>query len=705
MEMIGRVLASRYEILEKIGEGGMATVYKARCKLLNRFVAVKILKEEFAKDENFVARFRAEAQSAGALTHPNIVSVYDVGQEDDGKINYIVMELLDGITLKDYIDKNGSLTSELTLKIAIQIASALDAAHKANIIHRDIKPQNIVLNKNMVAKVTDFGIAKILNTTTTGATIANFGTTVGSVHYISPEHAKGGFTDEKSDIYSLGVVMYEMATGRVPFDGDSPVTVALMQIQDEPVEPIQVNPTITKALNEIIKKAMSKNPSLRYQTANELLTDLSRALANPHAIVKRQESYIEAGETQVIPTFSDSTSTVSVPNLRTRQANRQNVSRNIVTSIEKNNMEDTDEDDKRPSITNARKVEIEDISNEIEEKIMQEKREKNANKKGNFFKKHKILVIIIAVVVILAIMTTVFVVSIKNKNKANSQSEITVPDLVGKKYEDFVEIYKNMGIELVQDSSEYSNDVEEGFVISQKPDAGTVTKNNKVYLTISKGKKMVEVTDVEGKDHKVAKYELEQSLGLVVEEVEEVSEKVSAGIVISQSIKAGESVATGSKITLKVSSGDGKKTVTMPNVLSKSEKEAKSTLEELGLTVKVEYSEDTNKANGVVIAQNYPQNQSLKEGDLVTITVNKLQLSKNVSIDLNDYISEDDVDSKKGIDVKVTASVDGGVANTVFDKNITDISKSVSFTLNGYTSAILKLYIDGVYKKDIAVTF
>ena len=705
MEMIGRVLASRYEILEKIGEGGMATVYKARCKLLNRFVAVKILKEEFAKDENFVARFRAEAQSAGALTHPNIVSVYDVGQEDDGKINYIVMELLDGITLKDYINKNGSLTSELTLKIAIQIASALDAAHKANIIHRDIKPQNIVLNKNMVAKVTDFGIAKILNTTTTGATITNFGTTVGSVHYISPEHAKGGFTDEKSDIYSLGVVMYEMATGRVPFDGDSPVTVALMQIQDEPVEPIQVNPTITMALNEIIKKAMSKNPSLRYQTANELLTDLSRALANPHAIVKRQESYIEAGETQVIPTFSDSTSTVSVPNLRTRQANRQNVSRNIVTSIEKNNMEDTDEDDKRPSITNARKVEVEDISNEIEEKIMQEKREKNANKKGNFFKKHKILVIIIAVVVILAIMTTVFVVSIKNKNKANSQSEITVPDLVGKKYEDFVEIYKNMGIELVQDSSEYSNDVEEGFVISQKPDAGTVTKNNKVYLTISKGKKMVEVTDVEGKDHKVAKYELEQSLGLVVEEVEEVSEKVSAGIVISQSIKAGESVATGSKITLKVSSGDGKKTVTMPNVLSKSEKEAKSTLEELGLTVKVEYSEDTNKTNGVVIAQNYPQNQSLKEGDLVTITVNKLQLSKNVNIDLNDYISEDDVDSKKGIDVKVTASVDGGVANTVFDKNITDISKSVSFTLNGYTSAILKLYIDGVYKKDIAVTF
>ena len=705
MEMIGRVLASRYEILEKIGEGGMATVYKARCKLLNRFVAVKILKEEFAKDENFVARFRAEAQSAGALTHPNIVSVYDVGQEDDGKINYIVMELLDGITLKDYINKNGSLTSELTLKIAIQIASALDAAHKANIIHRDIKPQNIVLNKNMVAKVTDFGIAKILNTTTTGATITNFGTTVGSVHYISPEHAKGGFTDEKSDIYSLGVVMYEMATGRVPFDGDSPVTVALMQIQDEPVEPIQVNPTITMALNEIIKKSMSKNPSLRYQTANELLTDLSRALANPHAIVKRQESYIEAGETQVIPTFSDSTSTVSVPNLRTRQANRQNVSRNIVTSIEKNNMEDTDEDDKRPSITNARKVEVEDISNEIEEKIMQEKREKNANKKGNFFKKHKILVIIIAVVVILAIMTTVFVVSIKNKNKANSQSEITVPDLVGKKYEDFVEIYKNMGIELVQDSAEYSNDVEEGFVISQKPDAGTVTKNNKVYLTISKGKKMVEVTDVEGKDHKVAKYELEQSLGLVVEEVEEVSEKVSAGIVISQSIKAGESVATGSKITLKVSSGDGKKTVTMPNVLSKSEKEAKSTLEELGLTVKVEYSEDTNKTNGVVIAQNYPQNQGLKEGDLVTITVNKLQLSKNVNIDLNDYISEDDVDSKKGIDVKVTASVDGGVANTVFDKNITDISKSVSFTLNGYTSAILKLYIDGVYKKDIAVTF
>ena len=212
MELIGKILAGRYEIIQVVGKGGMATVYKARDNLLNRYVAVKVLKDEYSKDEVFVKRFRTEAQSAASLIHPNIVSVFDVG-EDKG-ISYIVMELLESKTLKDYIEEKGPLSSELTLKIAAQIASALEAAHKAHIVHRDIKPQNIILNQNLVAKVTDFGIAKVTNTTS--ATITSFGKTMGSVHYFSPEHAKGGYTDAKSDLYSLGVVMYEMATGKIP---------------------------------------------------------------------------------------------------------------------------------------------------------------------------------------------------------------------------------------------------------------------------------------------------------------------------------------------------------------------------------------------------------------------------------------------------------------------------------------------------------
>ena len=317
MNLVGKTLSSRYEILEKIGEGGMAVVYKARCHLLNRNVAIKVLKDEYAKDETFVKRFRTEAQSAAALTHPNIVSVYDVGEENG--INYIVMELLETKTLKDYIEEHGALSSELTLKIAAQIASALEAAHKAHIIHRDIKPHNIVLNKNLVAKVTDFGIAKITNAPS--ATITSFGSTMGSVHYFSPEHAKGGYTDEKSDIYSLGVVMYEMATGKLPFDGDSPVSVALKHIQEEPKPPIEVNPSVTPALNSIILKAMAKSTVVRYQSATELLRDISMALLKPNSLIVAKPSSVEAGATQVIPTISENEYKLNdnvVPNLRNK---------------------------------------------------------------------------------------------------------------------------------------------------------------------------------------------------------------------------------------------------------------------------------------------------------------------------------------------------------------------------------------------------
>ena len=462
MKMIGNVISSRYEIYEKIGEGGMAVVYKAKDKLLNRFVAIKILKDEYATDEMFVKRFKTEAQSAASLTHPNIVSVYDVGQE--GGVNFIVMELLETKTLKDYIQEHGAIDSELTLKIAAQIASALETAHRAHIIHRDIKPQNIVLNKNMVAKVTDFGIAKIQNTTSN--TITSFGNTMGSVHYFSPEHAKGGYVDEKSDLYSLGVVMYEMVTGKLPFDGDSPVSVALKQVQEEPIEPIEVNRSVWPALNQIILKAMQKSTATRYQSATEMLKDISIALSQPNGMIKRPETFVEAGATQVIPILSNveipnkelkETKAINnsnmddiseeVPNLRTRQSRRSainyNPSENVLTGNQRRAKVYTEDEDNIPEDT-----------------------EKKTFKKT---KKSKIIVIVISLIILLAIGGTIGYFSMRLIRKAEEDSkakeEVSVPNLQNKSLEEMIKMYSEQGFEITQDKLEYNDTIPEGFII------------------------------------------------------------------------------------------------------------------------------------------------------------------------------------------------------------------------------------------------
>ena len=297
MGLEGRVLGNRYELIEKVGNGGMATVYKATDMVLKRYVAVKILRDEFTTDEEFIKRFETEAQSAARLTHPNIVSIYDVGV--DAGIYYIVMELIQGKTLKEIIvEEKGPLPWKWSVNVAIQIASALEMAHKNNIIHRDIKPHNIIITEDGIAKVTDFGIAKAVS----NSTITAFGKTIGSVHYFSPEHARGGYTDAKSDLYSLGVVLYEMVTGRVPFDADTPVSIALKHMQEPPVPPIEVNPNLPEALNNIILKTLQKDPMYRYQTATELLVDLRKALKNPNGDFVEQEEYDPTAKTQRIST-------------------------------------------------------------------------------------------------------------------------------------------------------------------------------------------------------------------------------------------------------------------------------------------------------------------------------------------------------------------------------------------------------------------
>ena len=297
MNLEGKLLGGRYEIVEKIGNGGMATVYKAVDKVLKRNVAVKILRDEFTTDEEFIKRFEVEAQSAARLTHPNIVSIYDVGVEDS--LHYIVMELIQGKTLKEIIvEERGPLPWKWSVNVAIQIASALETAHKNNIIHRDIKPHNIIITEDGIAKVTDFGIAKAVS----NSTITAFGTTIGSVHYFSPEHARGGFTDAKSDLYSLGVVMYEMVTGKVPFDADTPVSVALKHMQEEPEEPIELNKHVPTAVNKIIMKALQKDTTLRYQSASEMLVDLRKSLKNPDGDFVEENEYDPTAKTQRLST-------------------------------------------------------------------------------------------------------------------------------------------------------------------------------------------------------------------------------------------------------------------------------------------------------------------------------------------------------------------------------------------------------------------
>ena len=649
MELIGKILAGRYEIIEKIGEGGMAYVFKARDNLLNRYVAIKILKEEFSKDEVFVKRFRTEAQSAASLIHPNIVSVFDVG-EDRG-ISFIVMELLESKTLKDYIQAKGPLSSELTLKIAAQIASALEAAHKAHIVHRDIKPQNIILNQNLVAKVTDFGIAKVTNTST--ATITSFGKTMGSVHYFSPEHAKGGYTDAKSDLYSLGVVMYEMATGKLPFDADSPVSVALKHIQETPIEPKQINPNVSQALNQIIMKAMEKSTANRYQTATEMLTDISIALAKPtSSLVARPQSSIEAGDTQVIPTLNDSEDENLVPNVRTRQSSN----RTAYTPVKEEKSSNIDESKNTQSAEELKKA-----------------------------KKKKMT--IIAIFVVLIIVVGGFSGFAINRMLNNGENdEIEIPNLVGKDFEEAQKECQEKGLELRQRSSDYNTDYEEGQIITQDPQAGTMTKEKVVYADVSKGTRMVKVTNIEGKDIKVAKYELENTLGFVVEQENVISETVAAGIVISQEYKDVER-PYGSVIKVQVSSGDGKAQVVVQNVVGKSEEEARSILEGLKLNVEVQYDVDNEKLNGTVLAQSYPTNSVLKEGDLITITVNRREINKTITVTGIPA-------GTKREDIEVRVSIDGGALNTT-TFNYSENDNQLTFTINGYENVKYEVSVDG----------
>ena len=561
MILEGRLLGNRYEIIEKIGNGGMATVYKATDKVLKRYVAVKILRDEFTTDEEFIKRFEVEAQSAARLTHPNIVSIYDVGVEEN--LYYIVMELIQGKTLKEIIvEERGPLPWKWSVNVAIQIASALEMAHRNNIVHRDIKPHNIIITEDGIAKVTDFGIAKAVS----NSTITAFGTTIGSVHYFSPEHARGGYTDAKSDIYSLGVVMYEMVTGKVPFDADTPVSVALKHMQEEPEEPIEVNPNIPVAVNKIIMKALQKDSTLRYQTATDMLRDLRTALKNPEGDFVEELEYDETAKTQKINTSDYS-----------KKENRKKENK-FIAWIKAH---------KKLSIfiglillfaislggtmlvlgiTNPPEVEMpnvvgmsrEEAQKEIEAtklKFEVEKEEYDAEVPEGFvisqdpkymerFNKVKE-------------GSTVKVVISKGQEKT------TVPKVVGMTKEEAIQAIEdaNLKAEVIEETSKK---VEEGYVISQDTEADTeivAGETIKIHVSTGTGIKQVTVVSVVGQDEATAKKTLED-LGLKVTITYTDSTKDN-GKVATQSIADGKVVDEGTAITLTVNKVAENKTVTV----------------------------------------------------------------------------------------------------------------------------------------------
>ena len=568
MNLEGKLLGNRYEIIEKIGNGGMATVYKATDKVLKRNVAVKILRDEFTTDDEFIKRFEVEAQSAARLTHPNIVSIYDVGV--DGNLYYIVMELIQGKTLKEIIVKEkGPLPWKWSINVSIQIASALEMAHRNNIIHRDIKPHNIIITEDGVAKVTDFGIAKAVS----NSTITAFGTTIGSVHYFSPEHARGGFTDAKSDLYSLGVVMYEMVTGRVPFDADTPVSVALKHMQEEPVEPIELNPNLPIAVNKIIMRALQKDTTLRYQTASEMLVDLKKSLKDPEGDFVEELEYDPTAKTQVIDT----------------NAYRDN-------------------------------------------KQTKNSSGKKDGKFKTFVKTHKGLSIFIGLLLlfVLSLGGTMLVLNLTNP------PEIAMPNVVGLSKEEAQKEIENVKLKFEIEKEEYNKDVPEGFIISQDPTYmekfNKVKQGSTVKVVVSKGEEKTTVPKVVGMEKDKAVKALEDAK-LKVEIVEESSKKVQEGYVISQETSPDTEAFAGDTIKIHVSTGVEKATV--PDVIGKSQADAKKTLEAQGFVVAVTTSEDSSKENGIVLKQSLDSEKKKKKGSTVTITVNSYEASKTMSVNIN----------------------------------------------------------------------
>ncbi|ABS40024.1 Stk1 family PASTA domain-containing Ser/Thr kinase [Clostridium botulinum] len=574
--MIGTKLGNRYELLEKVGEGGMATVYKAKCHYLNRFVAIKILKEQFCSDKEFVEKFKREATSVASLSDNNIVNIYDVGSENN--IHYIVMEYVDGKTLKELIVEKGKIDPKETVRISKQIASALVCAHRNNIIHRDIKPHNILVTKEGIVKVTDFGIAKASNS----ATITNSSKVMGSAHYFSPEQAKGSFVDSRTDIYSLGIVMYEMLVGKVPFDGESPVSVAVKHIQNEVIAPKEIDDKIPESLNSLVLKCLEKNPVKRYQTIKNLEEDLAR-IENNENILNGSSNISENDVTRVMDTA---------------------VINDKIKEMAQNDEYEEDDDEYEED-------EYEDEEDEIEDK----------KKRSNKGKTNKKLILGIAMAVLFLVVGSVSAYLAFNKSGGK---KVEVPNVVGLTKEEAEKVLSEKKLKLVV-AQKVKNEKKEGTIIESYPKSGEkVAENSEVRVSISSGNVVV-VPNLKGMELEAAKKAI-QDLKLKVGNVKyEFNDNVAAGKVISQTPDIDAELKEGEEISLVISNGPEIKYSTVPNLIGKSIDGAQNALANAGLSMggsKAIITEDQS-LDGQVASQSIGAGQSIKQGSSVSISYYK----------------------------------------------------------------------------------
>ncbi len=561
--MSNKVLAGRYELFERIGEGGMSVVYKAKDKLLNRFVAIKILKPEFINDHKFIDSFRRESQAAASLSHPNIVNIYDVGRE--GNIHYIVMELIEGRTLSDYIKEQGAMPYPKVIALSKQIAAALSFAHKNHIIHRDVKPHNVMITPNGTAKITDFGIAKAVNAATI---VDNTDGIIGSVHYFSPEQARGGYVDEKSDIYSLGIVMYEMLTGRVPFDGDNPVNIALMHINGEMTPPSKLVAGVPPALEHIIMKCTDKYPVNRYASADELIEALNN-LEFVGSVVG--DSVLIGGDKNKGP------------------------------------IAETDYDDG------------EDYYDDYDEKSRDGRKSKGGKKDGMDKKKKIIIIAAAAAVLILAGIITAFATGLLGGR------EIEAPDFTNMTVEEARDYISENELDLrIKEGDEViSEDIEKGHIVSQDPAGGEmIREGGAIKVNISIGLGDGTVPDLVGNDREDAESLLEAA-GFTLGSVTEQASDEDAGTILSQDPSAGSEAEKGSAVNIVVSDGS-KAQASVPYLIGRTISDARSALSNAGLQMgDISYDYSNTYAEGEIMWQQYDANAQLERGTSVRVRVSR----------------------------------------------------------------------------------
>lgn len=680
MIKIGMIVGDRYEILEKIGTGGMSDVYKAKDHKLNRAVAVKVLKQEFSENANFVSKFRIEAQAAAGLMHPNIVNVYDVGEENG--IYFIVMELVEGITLKKYIEKKARLSVKEAISIAIQVSMGIEAAHNNHIIHRDIKPQNIIISKEGKVKVTDFGIAKAATSNTITSNV------MGSVHYTSPEQARGGYSDEKSDIYSLGVTMFEMLTGRVPFNGETTVAIAIKHIQEEMPSPREYVSEIPISVEQIVFKCCQKSPDRRYQSMGELIADLKKSLMNP------DEDFVKVADPE------EEASTKMISDKDMAQIKKQSEKRDTMEEAMRLR-KDTDVKKRVP-----RRYEEENEEEEGYEYYETEEEENDNDYDPRMEKLTTVLAIAAAILIGCVVLVLVGkAVGLFDFNLFGNKDEITASDeekeqvemiaVAGRNIDDvkkdLLEIGLTPEIEY-EESTEYEQDI----VIRSNISQGTmVDEGSNVVITVSAGSEGITIPDVVGMTEAEAVSTLEQK-GFVVNKTEGYDNYIKEGSIISQSPTAESKAPSGTAVTIRISLGAENAKIRVPEVIGKDEMEAMTILVEAGLQLGVvsEVNHEDPALSGLVCYQSYSVGSYVEAGTAidVSISLGPVQAAYKFTDSIAGPTPEEDPNYKAGTLVTVTLMADDGTQllstqTTSFpiqQQNITGIKINTGYLLFQY---------------------